>query len=74
MSIESEQLMNSPLTDTESSITTLVGSASLKSQSSNSFYLSDDLLIKYCSQKDKNLTVVPIDKEAPSYHKYIISK
>ena len=43
----------------------------LKSQSVNSFYLNDDLLIKY-KNEEKNLTVVPIDKEGPSYDKYYL--
>lgn len=65
-------------TSTDDSVGTLVGSgSSLKSPSDTSFYLSDELLIKLrsCSggnnnnNNEKNLTVVPIDKEAPSYDK-----
>lgn len=64
-------------TSTDDSVGTLVGSgSSLKSPSDTSFYLSDELLIKLrsCSGNnnnisEKNLTVVPIDKEAPSYDK-----
>jgi hypothetical protein len=44
------------------------GGGENNSSHNTSFYLNDDLLIKF-KDNEKNLTVVPIDKEGPRYDK-----
>lgn len=61
MSVETELIENTSLMDSSVS----------KNKLSNSLYLNEDLILKF-KDNEKNLTVVPIDKEAPSYDKYHI--
>lgn len=59
---EGERTTNPISTQSMASTTTAVAS--------NGIYLNDDLLIKF-KNNEKNLTVVPIDREAPTYDKYV---
>ena len=60
------------LTNNASSSSLLKNSSTSSTSSQSpaaSFYLNDDMLIKF-KNNERNLTVVPIDKEAPTSDKY----